>query len=96
MTSPAERAEVLRVVLTLAGGVPVLEAEEAAKLAGPRIVPGDLRTMTAHSEDDLALVNACLVVEHELRELAFAAAERLLTLAAVVVEERETVLAKRP
>lgn len=81
VSSPAERAEVLRVVLTLSGGVPVLEPMEAAALGGARIAENDLRTMATQQEDDLALANACLVVEHELREEAFATAERLLALA---------------
>lgn len=76
-----ERAEVLRVVLTLTGGMPVLEAEEAAELGGTCIAPSDLATMAMHSEEDLALADACLHAEHELREAAFSAAERLLALA---------------
>lgn len=82
MSTTAERAEVLRVILTLTGGMPVLEAEEAAELGGTCIAPSDLGTMAAHNEDDLALADACLHAEHELREAAFAAAEQLLTLAA--------------
>lgn len=81
MSTVAERAEVLRVILTLSGGLPILEAEEAAELGGACIAPSDLGAMAAHSEEDLALADACLHAEHELREAAFAAAERLLALA---------------
>lgn len=36
--------------------------------------------MRSVADDDLALLNACLVVEAELRQQAFAALERLLAL----------------
>ena len=60
--------------------MPILEAEVAAELGGTCIAPSDLGTMAMHSEDDLALADACLHAEHELREAAFSAAERLLDL----------------
>ena len=63
-------------MLALVGGVSRLSVEEALALAPPRDGYTTL-LLAAVSHDDLALVNACLELEAELRERAYQAVERL-------------------
>jgi hypothetical protein len=74
------RAEVLRALHKVTGGIPTLSTDETIAVASRRLTRRDVRFMHAAGEEDLALLNACLVMEHELREQAFYALERLLTL----------------
>jgi hypothetical protein len=74
---PEVRAEALRVLVALAAGTPHLVAPEALELGLPPLTERDVAALELATEEDLALVNACLVVEYELRERAYAALERL-------------------
>jgi hypothetical protein len=74
---PEVRAEALRVLVALAAGTPHLAAPEALELGLPHLTERDVAALELASDDDLALVNSCLVVEYELRERAYAALERL-------------------
>jgi hypothetical protein len=77
--SPAARAERLRVVLALSAGMPYLDPAEAAAQGLAPLSPADLAVLAqAMTDDDLALTNACLEVEEELRQRGYAAIERLL------------------
>jgi hypothetical protein len=46
--------------------------------AGLPLSPAELALAQTATDEDLALLNACLVVEQELREQGYAAVERLL------------------
>lgn len=80
VSAPWLRAEVLRVLHKFAAGVSTLSVSEASAAAFPGVTRREIRFMHAAGEEDLALLNACLEVEHELREREFAALERLLVL----------------
>jgi hypothetical protein len=77
--APELRAEVLRALHKVTGGVPTLSTDETIAVASRRLTRRDVRFMHAAGEEDLELLNACLMMEHELREQAFYALERLLT-----------------
>lgn len=70
---PAVRAERLRVVLNVCGGMPYLDPRDQP----PLLSSAEVALMEAADDVDLALVNACLEVEDELRERSYAAVERL-------------------
>lgn len=72
---PATRAERLGIALRLvaAGG-------DAIERGDIPITPRDVQLAKAVGPEDLALINACLEVEADLREQACAALERLLAL----------------
>jgi hypothetical protein len=74
---PEVRAESLRVLIALGAGTPHLAAPEALELGLPRLTERDVAALELAGDDDLVLVNSCLVVEYELRERAYAALERL-------------------
>jgi hypothetical protein len=76
--TPWLRAEVLRVLHKFCGGMPVLTSEESIGVAIAGTHKRDLRFALWVQDEDLDLINACLEVEHELREDAFAALEELL------------------
>jgi hypothetical protein len=79
----AARAERLGAVLKLAGGMPYLDPREVAGNGlPPALYPGELAAMNDVDERDLALINACLEVEQDVRERSYAAVERLLALLA--------------
>lgn len=75
--APEIRAEVLRVLHKAALGMPALTTDD---LAGQPLSPAELGLMNAAEDEDLALLNALLAVEAELREAEFATVERLLVL----------------
>jgi hypothetical protein len=75
MTDPAARAERLGVALRL-----VAAGQEAIERGHVPITPRDVALAKAVGPEDLALINACLEVEADLREQACAALERLLAL----------------
>jgi hypothetical protein len=77
---PEVRAEILRVGHMLAMGTPTVDPKEYADIPGGELGVHDLIVLSGSDKPDLALLNACLVVEHELREQEFAALEALLTL----------------
>ena len=72
------RAQVLRVLCKVTGGVPTLSTDEAVSVASRRLTRRDIRFLHAAGEEDLALLNACLIVEEEFRREQFATLERLL------------------
>jgi hypothetical protein len=74
----ALRAEVLRAAYKATAGVPVLSCEESLEVALPQITKRDIRFMQLAGADDLALLNAVLSAEAELREAEFVTLERLL------------------
>jgi hypothetical protein len=76
------RAERLRVVLALCDGMPYIDPREAAQHGLPPSSPAEVRLLEDVTEADLALVNACLEIEQELRQRTYAAAERVLAYAA--------------
>jgi hypothetical protein len=75
--SPEIRAEVLRVLHKAAFGMPTLTTDN---LAGQPLSPAELGLMNAAGEEDIALLNALLAVEAELRDAEFTTLERLLVL----------------
>lgn len=77
---PQIRAEMLRIGHMLASGAPDLDPREYADVPGGNLELRDLIVLSAMGEDELALLNTCLLAEHELREREFAALERLLAL----------------
>ena len=78
--APELRAQVLYVLHKLTAGVPELSPDEAMTVALRRLTRRDLRFMELVTDEDLSLLNACLMVEEECRREAWAALERLLTL----------------
>jgi hypothetical protein len=80
--NPTVRAERLRVVLALCDGMPYLDPREAAQAGLSSVSPAEVALVERVSQDDLALANACLEIEQELRERTYSAAERLLAVAA--------------
>jgi hypothetical protein len=72
------RAEVLRVLHTLTLGAPVLSADD---LNDAPLTSAEVGLAFAAGNEELALLNAVLEVEAELRATEFAALERLLVLA---------------
>jgi hypothetical protein len=79
---PYVRAERLRVVLALCDGMPYLDPREAAQHGLPSRSPAEVALLEKVTEGDLALVNACLEIEQELRQRTYSAAERVLASAA--------------
>lgn len=82
MTRPSEdspaRAGRLRIALALCAGIPYLDPNEAAQQGLVPLAPGDLGLLAETlTDDDLALVNACLELEQDLRERGYGAIERL-------------------
>lgn len=75
--SPEFRAEVLRVLHRLTYGMPTLTTQDV--YAQP-LSPAGQRLLETAGEPELALLNAVLEVEAELRDAEFAALEQLLTL----------------
>ena len=69
------RAEVLRVLHKLTLGAPVLSADD---LNDAPLTPAEVGLAFAAGDEELALLNALLEVEAELRATEFAALERLL------------------
>src|SRR5437016_1291156 len=78
--APDFRAEVLRVLHKMTAGVPELSPDEALAVASQRLTGRDLRFFDLASDEDLALLNACLAVEEQCRREAWAALEHLLML----------------
>jgi len=72
------RAEVLRALHKVTGGVPTLSTDEAIAVASRWLTRRDVRFMHAAGEEDLELLNACLSVEEAFRRDQFATLERLL------------------
>jgi hypothetical protein len=71
----------LRVLLALGSGAPALHPVDSLELGLPRLTERDVSALELADDDDLALVNACLITEYELRERAYAGLERLLAYA---------------
>ena len=91
------RGERLRLLLSATSGMPVLPPEEL--LAHAYVTDEDAYLLASANAEDLALVNACLEVEQELRQRAYAAVERLLAHAAGkqgALDERLRALPLRP
>ena len=86
------RAERLRLALALTSGAPELPPDELLRHARGALTSGDLALMASTTEEDLALVNACLEVEQEVRQHAYAVLGRLLS----VLPAGESVAQKRP
>ncbi len=78
---PEVRAEALRVLLALGSGAPELDPVDSLELGLPRLAEREVSALELASDDDLRLVNVCLVAEYELRDRAYAALERLLAYA---------------
>ena len=78
---PEARAEALRVLLALGSGARALHPVDSLELGLPRLTARDVSALELADEEDLALLNACLIAEYELRERAYAALERLLAYA---------------
>jgi hypothetical protein len=96
---PEARAEVVRVLLALGSGSPQLQAPESLELGLPRLDEKDVAALELASDEDLALVNACLIAEYELHQRAYAALERLLAYANMEegnLDERLRALPLRP
>jgi hypothetical protein len=75
MTDPATRAQRLAIALRL-----VAAGQQAIERGDIPLTPRDVELAHAVDAEDLALINACLEVEADLRERACAALERLLAL----------------
>jgi hypothetical protein len=75
MTDPATRAARLGIALRL-----VAAGQEAIERGHVPLTPHDVELAQAVDAEDLALINACLEVEADLREQACAALQRLLAL----------------
>jgi hypothetical protein len=78
--APEFRAQVLCVLHKMTAGVPELSPDEAMTVAFRRLTRRDLRFMELVSDEDLALLNACLMVEEQCRRESWATLQRLLTL----------------
>lgn len=78
--APEFRAQVLYVLHKLTAGVPELSPDEAMTVALPGLNRRDLRFMELVSDEDVVLLNACLMVEEQCRRKEWATLERLLTL----------------
>lgn len=74
---PEVRAERLRVMLVAFNGMPYLDPAEAAGHGLTDLSLADMALMCDVGDDDLALANACLEIEEELRQRGYAAVERL-------------------
>jgi len=74
------RGTLLDNMLKLTNGMPVLDEDERLWYACQRLTALDVVLFDRVREEDLALVNACLVLEHELRAEAEHTLERLLNL----------------
>jgi hypothetical protein len=57
--------------------MPYLDPRESAGDGMPALSPAEVALMDGAEEVDLALVNACLEIEDELRQRSYAAVERL-------------------
>ena len=75
MTDPAARAQRLGIAPRL-----VAAGQEAIERGDIPLTPHDVELAKAVDAEDLALINACLELEADLREQACAAHERLLAL----------------
>ncbi len=60
-------------LLKLTNGAPLLDLEQRLWYACQRLTALDLLVLERVQDEDLAIINACLEVEHELREPQFAA-----------------------
>lgn len=77
----AARAERLRAVLKVCSSTPYLDPGEVLENGvPPALYPAERAAMNDVDAVDLALINACLELEQELRERSYAAIERLLAL----------------
>jgi hypothetical protein len=74
------RAALLDNMLKLTNGMPLLTEDERLWYACQRLTALDVVLFDRVRQEDLALLNACLVLEHELRAVAEATLERLLAL----------------
>lgn len=74
------RAHLLWNMHKLTAGMPVLDEDARLRYASQRLTAFDVALFDRVSEEDLALLNACLVLEHELRARAEDTLERLLAL----------------
>jgi hypothetical protein len=71
--SPEMRATTVAALHKALAGVPTLERHEAYAVASRRLTSRDLRFAAIASDDDLALVSACLAVEEQIRADQFTA-----------------------
>ena len=74
------RATLLDNLLKLYSGMPLLNEDERLWYASQRLTGSDAVLFGRVKEEDLALANACLVFEDELRDEAADTLERLLAL----------------
>jgi hypothetical protein len=74
------RAHLLWNMHKLTAGMPVLDYDVRLWYASQRLTAFDMVLLDRVEEEDLALLNACLLLEHELREQAEDTLERLLAL----------------
>ena len=63
-------------------GLPYLNPFEGPEQDRPPLSPAELTLMQEATEDDLALANACLEIEQELRQRGWDAVEHVTALAA--------------
>jgi hypothetical protein len=64
----------------LTAGYPTLSLHETGELATRRLTPRAIRFASVATDEDVALLNAVLVLEEECRREEWAALEHLLTL----------------
>ena len=74
------RGEVLRVLHKFTAGMPLLREDQVQAVTAKSVTQRDLRFTNWVHQEDLDLINACLEVEQEEREHAFAVLEHLLAL----------------
>jgi hypothetical protein len=75
---PQIRARTLRALLALTDAMHGMDVDERWRMAIPSLMPCEIAAAELASNDDLALANACLELEHELRQKEFAGVESLL------------------
>lgn len=80
--TPETRAARLGAMLKVTAGHPVLSVDEVMHYAPRHLTGVDVVHLEGVTDEDLALLNACMEVEYELREQGFAQAQRLLAFAA--------------
>lgn len=80
MATVEERTARLGAMLKLLGGHPVLSPDEALQYAQLHLTGADVIHLEDVDADDLALLNACVEIEHELRGRAADTLARLLPL----------------
>jgi hypothetical protein len=75
---PEVRAKALQALLVLGDALRHEPLEQAWRTSVPQLYPCEIAALELADDDDLALANACLEVEAELRRKEFAAVEGIM------------------